>query len=228
MIMRSVAEAAPQSDQISEAKRQSNTRTDNIGRIARRCADHVLGGSTQPVYRGAGAVRFGTSVDEITVLRCDPEKHAAKLWQMGANGEPECRGYDAGRFFSVRIVPVTSIFNLAERLDEVRRDGQSFVIRGEPLPTTNLARTRRLLHLDKKTGDEPTFREVSRSWVQLDFDSLPGPFVFDPTDCELAAYFARSKAPAPFAERRSSGKPRAAPDSSRAFGSGSGSGWIVR
>ena len=89
---------------------------------------------------------------------------------------------------------VAGIAELARALDEVSLDPRCFVIRGEPLAGINRERCRRLLY-KHEDGTPPTFREVPRRWVIIDFDDPPGPYRFDPRDGALAAIYCRSLLP---------------------------------
>ena len=73
-------------------------------------------------------------------------------------------------------------------------DPRCYVIRGEPLAGIDRKRCRRLLY-KHEDGTPPTFREVPRRWVILDFDDPPGPYRFDPRDGMLAAIYCRSLLP---------------------------------
>jgi hypothetical protein len=80
-------------------------------------------------------------------------------------------------------------------------DPRAFVVRGELLSGVDPKRCRRLLHPfheDDGSITPPTFREVPRRWVVIDFDKVPGPYRFDPRDGELAAIYCRTLLPPPW------------------------------
>jgi putative DNA primase/helicase len=55
----------------------------------------------------------------------------------------------------------------------------SLIVRGKPLPDVNRDHARRLLHRDRKTGEEPTFTATPRHWLLVDIDHLPAPAATD-------------------------------------------------
>ena len=111
-------------------------------------------------------------------------------------------------------------------LDEVSLDPRCFVIRGEPLEGINRDRCRRLLYT-REDGAPPTFREVPRRWVIIDFDDPPGPYRFDPRDGALAGSYCRSLLPLSGDAAPSGGRCRRPPASRPACGSSSRSGSTV-
>ena len=83
------------------------------------------------------------SADTLTVLRCEPGKRGAKM--VRACLTPDGPGvvvdnFDAGRWFSVHPRPVDSLATLATTLYRVALDPRAFLVRGEPLPETDLFR----------------------------------------------------------------------------------------
>ena len=135
------------------------------------------------------------AADAVTVLRCAPGRRATKLITGHPDGSVSVDGYDTGKHFMAEEHPATGIHDLAALLDRLSRDASRFVVRGEPRPDINRRRCRRLLYQDPETGDQPTFREVPRCWAILDFDSVPGPYRFDPRDGEMAAIYSRTLLP---------------------------------
>jgi hypothetical protein len=131
--------------------------------------------------------------DTLTVLRCDFGRRATKLIRPG----PEVLGYDAGTWFRAARVPVGGLADLAHKLDRIAAHPRCFVIRGEPLPGTNLGRCRRLLH-EQEDGTQPTFREVPRRWALFDHDTAEEPGLWDWRDGALSALSLRAKLPAEF------------------------------
>src|SRR5689334_12236738 len=81
--------------------------------------------------------------DALTILRCAQGKSATKLVHLGKDG-PVIGDYNAGVWFSVDTAPVADIASLAAALDRTSEDARAFVIRGEPLPETDLESCRRL------------------------------------------------------------------------------------
>jgi hypothetical protein len=136
----------------------------------------------------------GLAIDSVTILRCAPNRRATKLVTGLPDGSVRVDAYDAGKFAAVTKSRVAGIAELAQALDEVSLDPRCFVIRGEPLEGINRDRCRRLLYTSED-GAPPTFREVPRRWVIIDFDDPPGPYRFDPRDGALAASYCRSLLP---------------------------------
>ena len=141
------------------------------------------------------------AADSVTILRCAKGHRATKLITANANGDVNVAGYDAGMFFEISECPIAGLPDLADVLSRTSRDPQACAIRGEPLLGTNRKRCRRLLYTHED-GTPPTFRDVARRWVVIDFDDVPGPYRFDPRDGELAAIYCRTLLPEPW--RRSS------------------------
>jgi hypothetical protein len=134
----------------------------------------------------------------VTVLRCDPARRATKRVTKGLDGQIQIDGYDLGKYVAVTEHPVGGIAELARVLDNVAANSATFVVRAEPRPRIDRTRCRRLLHPDPQTHDSATFRDMPRQWVILDFDSVPGPYRFDPKDGELAAIYCQTLLPEPW------------------------------
>lgn len=135
--------------------------------------------------------------DAITIMRCQSGGRATKLISKHEDGGIEIAGYDAGKHFKVGEIAVDSIHEIAAALDHTSRDPLAFVIRAEPLPGIDRARSRRLIHTHEDSSP-PTFRDVHRQWTVFDFDAVPGPYRFDPQDGGLASIYCRSLLPKPW------------------------------
>lgn len=114
--------------------------------------------------------------DHLIVLTSLGRKLATKRIFM-VDGQWQVDPYGQETWFSVREVPVHDIKSLGSALAALERDRFSFVIRGRPLPTTDRARCRRLLHDQLEDGAEvpATFEPCARHCIALDFDALPTP-----------------------------------------------------
>lgn len=134
--------------------------------------------------------------DALTILRCEPGRRAAKLIRRRGEGV-ELLGYDAGAWFAVDTVAAPDVETFAAELDRASRDALAYVVRGEPLPGADRRRCRRLLHR-QEDGAGPTFREVPRRWVLLDFDSVAVLLTWDWRDGALSALHLRSLLPPEF------------------------------
>ena len=133
-------------------------------------------------------------MDAVTIARCMPGRRATKLIRGTPDGAVDVQGYDAGKYLAVEVRPVSGLGDLASVLDRVAADPRSYVLRGDLLPGVDPERCRRLLYTHED-GTPPTFREVPRRWVVIDFDDVPGPYRFDPRDGELAAIYCRTLLP---------------------------------
>ena len=131
--------------------------------------------------------------DRLTILRTKGLP-ATKTIGLGPDGRPAIvSSYGNAKRFAVRQVPVAGLGDLAAALDRVRWD--EFVIRGEPEAGIDLRDTVRRLHHDPVTGEAPTFREVPRRWLLLDFDTVERPDWLDRRDPENAAVYLRTQLP---------------------------------
>ena len=141
------------------------------------------------------------ATDFVTILRCAQGKSATKAIHPGKDG-PIIGDYNAGLWFSVDMAPVDGIESLAGVLDRTSEDARAFVIRGEPLPDTDLECCRRLLH-PQPDGTPPTFREEPRRWALLDVDTVPWPprgreFLWNWSTGPLSGTYLRSLLPVEF------------------------------
>jgi len=123
-----------------------------------------------------------TTPDSLTVLTTATGKSATKQFSLQKDGTIKNRSYGNETYFAVTSVPIKDINSLAHELDKLTRNSRSFVIRGEPLPGTNRARTRRLALSDRKTGEPATFEDQPRHWFSIDVDHIACPVVIDPVE----------------------------------------------
>jgi putative DNA primase/helicase len=119
------------------------------------------------------------SGDTLTVLTSSGI-YATKRIRRTKAGEIKNRSYGNAAHFRVEITPVDDFAGLCTVLTELAGHSYSFVIRGTPLPHTNLAHTRRLLHPDRKTKEPATFEAAPRHWFASDIDHLAAPPLTDP------------------------------------------------
>jgi hypothetical protein len=83
--------------------------------------------------------------------------------------------YGREKHFRIQVGELSGFGHLAKCLDHLTHRPYAFVIRGEPLPSTDHERARRLLHDDPETGDAATFAEAGRHWFAVDIDKLDAP-----------------------------------------------------
>jgi hypothetical protein len=111
-------------------------------------------------------------------------------------------GYGDAATFRVGFLPARSLQELHAALGRLTRQPRSFVIRGEPLPGTDLSRCRRLLHPHREDDGSmtpATFRDAPRRWFASDFDGVPAPAGLDWTrEPEGTAAYLLSLLPALF------------------------------
>ena len=125
-----------------------------------------------------------TNGDTIVVLRSVNKLHATKQFTFipGKKGKPDQirnKSYGNEKFFSVDEIPIANAAALHHVLEHLTRDPFAFIIRGAPLPGINRHYTRRLLHKDPKTGEDPNFAPQPRRWLTVDCDHLPEPPLTD-------------------------------------------------
>jgi len=87
--------------------------------------------------------------------------------------------YPGEKFFRVDKVGLACFSDLASALGKLAGTRHAFVVRGEPLPETNRAKTRKLVHDDPETGDRASFAEAARHWFAIDIDKVPAPVATD-------------------------------------------------
>jgi hypothetical protein len=105
----------------------------------------------------------------VTVLRTGHDRCATKTWRWNPKlGEWTVRAYNAGTWFVPREHHVRNLHELANVLEEVRRDPRAFVVRGalaqharEALARNPDFKIRRRKH--PKRGDTPALVEVRDS-----------------------------------------------------------------
>jgi hypothetical protein len=88
--------------------------------------------------------------------------------------------YGRETHFQVKQVNLRDFDHLCKVLDRLTRRPLAFVIRGEPLPDTDLAKTRRLLYPDPEAGETATFAAAARRWFAVDIDKIRKPVAIDP------------------------------------------------
>ncbi len=131
--------------------------------------------------------------DALTVLH-SPHLRLAK--RLRTDGEAD--GYDQAKTLDAFTVPVTGLADVLALLHRLLPRPSCCVVRGTLLHGDRAKGIRRLLHMDKKTGELPTFGDVPRQWLALDLDGVPMPDGLDP--CDLAGCGAAGLAvlPSPF------------------------------
>lgn len=122
--------------------------------------------------------------DALTVLRSPHLRLAKRLRLNGQDGYDRARTLDA---YTVQVAGLDDLFALLHRLVP---QPSCCVIRGQLLEGVTAKGIRRLLHVDRETGELPTFVDVPRRWLALDLDGLPMPEGVQATDlaaCGTAA-----------------------------------------
>ncbi len=117
--------------------------------------------------------------DALTVLHTPYLRLAKRLRQDGGSD-----GYDKAKTLDAYTVPVAGLAGILALLQRLLHRPACCVIRGELLHGDRAKGIRRLLHMDKQTGELPTMRDVPRQWLALDLDGVPMPDGLDP--CDLA------------------------------------------
>jgi hypothetical protein len=124
----------------------------------------------------------------LTALFSVSNMYATKrIRQHRKTGKVIKTDYGCEKYFRVKQVGLTGFDHLCKCLDTLTQRPFAFVIRGEPLPDTDLNKTRRLARSDPETGETATFVETARSWFAVDIDKVKKPVAIDPvTDPEGA------------------------------------------
>jgi hypothetical protein len=119
------------------------------------------------------------NIDMLTILHSVDGKFATKRFSRHPKtGKLRNRSYDKAYQFRVELRPVKSIDELYAALDDLSRQPQAFVIRGEPLPNTNLHYTKRRFRA--RDNEPATFGEAARRWLAVDMDHIPAPAGTEP------------------------------------------------
>ena len=126
-----------------------------------------------------------STLDTITVLHAPGMCLAKRLSKDGT-----IHGYDRARVFGVSALPVNNLDGIGETFSRLLPLGDRCIVRGALIDGETGVGVRRLLRLDPKTGDRPTFRDVPRRWLALDVEGIPLPERLHPADlagcCALA------------------------------------------
>jgi hypothetical protein len=88
--------------------------------------------------------------------------------------------YGRESHFRVKQVELRGFDHLCTCLDKLTQRPHAFVVRGEPLPGTDLSNTRRLLYPDPETGEVATFAAAARHCFAVDIDKVRKPVAVDP------------------------------------------------
>ena len=108
--------------------------------------------------------------DSMTVLRSRSLRLSKRLRaDGGADGYDRAKHLDAA---TVRVADLEGVLRLLRQLI-VRPD--ICVVRGALIDGHRAAGIRRLLHMDKATGELPTLADVPRRWLALDLEGVPQP-----------------------------------------------------
>lgn len=136
--------------------------------------------------------------DTITIVRAR-HRRLAKLIQP--DGQVE--GYDLARTVDLIAHPVADLAHLQRLLLRLQRRPDCAVVRGDVINRAAANRVRRLVHVDRKTGEAATLQETRRCWVALDVDGLEMPLNVDLRDLEACGRAALARLPHPFQDTAS-------------------------
>ena len=130
--------------------------------------------------------------DTITVAQTIDELALAKI----IHGDGKVDDYSNARYFNFTEHMVSGLSDITALLHGLAPAWQCAVLRGEVIgPHRGV---RRLIHLDQKTGDEPTLRAVPRHWLALDVDGVALPPGVPAADLAACATLATAMLPAAF------------------------------
>jgi hypothetical protein len=137
------------------------------------------------------------SAAELTVLR------TPSLWMTKRIWPDRIEDYSRAKKFDVQTVSVAGgLDGLRPVLERLADDPRAVVIRGSLIDGTRTKGVRRLLHVDRKTGEEPVFEEHPREWVALDIEGIARPDDLPAADLLGCARLAVEHLPAAFREAR--------------------------
>jgi hypothetical protein len=139
-----------------------------------------------------------SATETLTILRATHGGRLAKIISPG-----HIRPYDNVKYFDAMTVSVGSLDDIADVLRTLIDNPSAAVIRGELANGATAAlNIRRLLHPDRKTGEEATLRECPHRWIALDVDSVARPHHVPADDLTSCAHFAVTTLPAAFHDAR--------------------------
>jgi hypothetical protein len=122
-----------------------------------------------------------SAANRLTVLSSVSGMYATKrIRRERKTGKIVKTPYGCETHFRVKQVDLSGFDHLCKCLDTLTQRPFAFVVRGEPLPDTDLVKTRRLLHPDPETGDPATFTASARLWFGVDIDKVKKPAAIDP------------------------------------------------
>ncbi len=131
--------------------------------------------------------------DAITTLRCAHNLRLAKLITPGKIIPfGDTRTYDAWTF------PIADLEALRALLDRLILAPRCCAVRGELIEGTRARGIRRLLHMDRETGEMPTLRDVPRRWLALDMEGVARPDTLPAGDIAGCARIAIARLPEAF------------------------------
>lgn len=109
-------------------------------------------------------------MDTLTILKPVGGERMGKRFTRLTSGKIYVESYGRTYRYNASQVKVLSIEDLSNAIIRISKDPSAFVIRGEILD--NSENIRRIKIKCKKTGDEPTVREVDRQWLCVDIDNV--------------------------------------------------------
>jgi hypothetical protein len=122
-----------------------------------------------------------SDANRLTVLCSVSGMYATKrIRRERKTGKVVKTPYGRETHFQVKQVDLSGFDHLCKCLYTLTQRPFAFVIRGEPLPDADLAKTRRLLYRDPDTGDPATFATAARTWLAVDIDKVRKPVAIDP------------------------------------------------
>ena len=120
--------------------------------------------------------------DTLTILRASGKRLAKRVQ---ADGEVE--GYDNAFRHDAVEQRVNGLADVHDVLHELQHRYDCALVRGAIADPARTRGIRRMVHPDRKTGDQPTLREQLRWYLPLDADGLPLPQGTDPLDLPACA-----------------------------------------
>ena len=131
--------------------------------------------------------------DNITIVRSHNRRLAKVIRADGSIGQ-----YDRVKTIDLIEHQIADLVALEILLRDLEPQHDRGIIRGKPADPHHVLGVRRLLYVDRETGELPTLTEVPRRWLALDIDDLARPDWVDPEDLPACACIAIRTLPGEF------------------------------
>jgi hypothetical protein len=131
--------------------------------------------------------------DTITLMRAKSKRLSKRI-----NADQTIEDYDSAYFYDGRAIQVAGLLDVAALLRRLLPQPHTCVVRGALRAGVAANGIRRLVHAEKKTGDQPTLEDASRRWLAIDADDATRPQETPATDLLACAEPIIDRLPRPF------------------------------